>query len=347
MPGVATIGIDLGDTSSHLCSLNDDGQILAREQIHTTPNAFHEHFNGLPRAQVVLEAGTQSPWVSRLLEQLGHDVIIANARQLALIHSSRRKHDQLDAERLARLVRVDVSLLAPVKHRSERAQLDLTVIRTRDELVKTRTGMINHVRGVLKTFGIKAPTVSTAAFHHKAQAFVPTNLEPALVPVLESLTSVGEQIKQLDRRIEKLAREDYPETRLLMQVKGVGTLIALAFVLTIEDPRRFRRSREVGSYLGLTPALDQSGRSNPQLGITKQGNILLRKLLVQAAQYIVGPFGVDSDLRRYGHAIAERGGGVAKKRALIAVARKLAVLLHHLWVTGEVYEPLHNSKASA
>lgn len=343
----SVIGIDLGDRSSHFCTLGPDGQVLTRGEVPTTPAAFAEHFSSVPKTRIVLEAGGQSPWASRLLERLGHDVIVANARQLGLIHGTRHKNDRLDAERLARLARVDVTLLAPIQHRNERAQCDLAVVRARDELVRVRTALINHVRGVLKAFGIRMPSASAAAFHRRALLHVPKDLAPALLPLLDSLASISEQIKNLDRRIEELAREQYPETALLTQVPGVGTLIALAFVLTLGDPTRFQTSRQVGTYLGLTPAQDQSGGQNPQRSITKQGDVLMRKLLVQAAHYILGPFGADSDLRRYGLAIAQRGGGIAKKRAMIATARKLAVLLHSLWITGEVYEPLRNHQAAA
>lgn len=347
MPYESVIGIDLGDQTSHLCILDQEGHVRARREVRTTPAAFLEVLSDHPRTRIVLEAGGQSPWISRLLTNLGHDVIVANARQLGLIHGTNRKNDRLDAERLARLARADVSLLAPIQHRSEQAQRDLAVVRARDELVSVRTALINHVRGVLKAFGVRAPTASAAAFHQRAYPHVPAHLEPALLPLLESLASVTEQIRVLDRRIDQLAQKQYPQTSLLTQVPGVGNLTALAFVLTLEDPSRFRKSRQVGTYLGLTPAQDQSGASNPQRHISKHGDVLLRKLLVQSAHYILGPFGRDSDLRRYGLAIAERGGGIAKKRAMIAVARKLAVLLHHLWSTSEVYEPLQEASAVA
>jgi len=130
---------------------------------------------------------------------------------------------------------------------------------------------------------------------------------------------------------------------LLKQVKGVGTQIALTYLLTIEDPHRFAKSRDVGCFLGLRPGRRDSGESQPQMHISKEGDPYLRTMLVQGAHYILGPFGADSDLRRWGLKLAARGGKNAKKRAVVAVARKLAVLLHRLWVTGEVYEPLHNS----
>ncbi len=165
-------------------------------------------------------------------------------------------------------------------------------------------------------------------------------LREALEPLLREVESLNEHIQEYDRRIAQLAKQDYPEVELLQQVKGVGELIALTYILTIEDPHRFRKSRDMGCFLGLRPGRRNSGQSEPQMHISKEGDRYLRTLLVQGAHYILGPFGEDSDLRRWGLKLAERGGKNAKKRAIIAVARKLAVLLHRLWVSGEVYEPL-------
>ena len=171
-------------------------------------------------------------------------------------------------------------------------------------------------------------------------------MRPALVPILRMIEHHSGSIARYDRLIEEMGRKKYPETTTLRQVAGVGPITALCFVLTLDDPLRFKNSRAVGAFLGLRPKQDQSGERNPELRITKAGNRELRRLLVQGAQYILGPFGKDTDLRRFGESIAARGGKVAKRRALVAVARKLAVLLHRLWITGEVYEPLRNAKRS-
>jgi transposase len=164
-----------------------------------------------------------------------------------------------------------------------------------------------------------------------------------LEPLLAGIEVLSERICEYNERIEQLAQQSYPQTALLKQVKGVGTLIALTYMLTLEDPHRFQKSRDVGCYLGLQPGRRNSGRSEPQLHISKEGDPYLRTLLVQGAQHILGPFGIDCDLRRWGLRLAERGAKSGKKRAIVATARKLAVLLHHLWVSGEAYEPLHNS----
>jgi transposase len=189
------------------------------------------------------------------------------------------------------------------------------------------------------------PKCPARSFHNKAAEHIPEALWPALGPILETIGSLTERIREYDRQLETICQEHYyPETELLRQVEGVGVLTALTFVLTLEDPHRFAKSRTVGAYLGLVPARDQSGDRDPQKHISKEGDEMLRKLLVGSAHYVLGPFAKeDSDLRRHGEKIARRGGKNAKKRAAVAVARKLAVLLHRLWVTGEVYDPLYNT----
>jgi transposase len=303
---------------------------------------LQEVFGAMPRSRIALEIGTHSPWISRLLSELGHEVIVANARKVRLIGESRQKDDRLDAQTLARLARIDPQLLSPVKHRSAKAQADLTVIRARAGLVRARTALVNTARGLAKSYGKRLRGCNVRNMNpEKAEGLSP-ELQRALEPLLAGIEAVSERICEYNERIEQLAQQSYPQTALLKQVKGVGTLIALTYMLTLEDPHRFQ-SRDVGCYLGLQPGRRNSGRSEPQLHISKEGDPYLRTLLVQGAQHILGPFGVDCDLRRWGLKLAERGGRNGKKRAIVATARKLAVLLHRLWVSGEVYAPLHNS----
>jgi len=336
-----TVGLDLGDRNSWYCVLNEVGQIQLEQRVRTTVPALREVFGAIPRSRIALETGTHSPWVSRLLHELGHEVIVANARKVRLIGESRKKDDRLDAQTLARLARVDPALLCPVKHRSAQAQADLMMIRARAGLVRMRTGLVNTARGLAKSYGERLRSCNVRNMNpDKAEGLRP-ELQVALQPLLATIESVSERIAEYNDRIEKLAQESYPQVALLKQVKGVGTLIALTFLLTLEDPHRFGKSRDVGGYLGLQPGRRKSGESEPQLHISKEGDPYLRTLLVQGAQHILGPFGVDCDLRRWGLKLAERGGRNGKKRAIVATARKLSVLLHHLWVT--VYEALHNS----
>jgi transposase len=338
-----TIGLDLGDRSSWYCVLDEAGDVLLEQRVSTTPKAMKQVFERMPRSRIALETGMHSPWVSRVLSGLGHEVIVAHARNVRLIGESRRKDDRLDARTLARLARIDPQLLCPVKHRSAKAQADLTVIRARAGLVRARTSLINTARGLTKSYGERLRGCNPRNMKPEKASGLSPELQAVLEPLLAGIESLSEQIREYNEQIEHLAQESYPQVALLKQVKGVGTLIALTYLLTLEDAHRFRKSRDVGCYLGLQPGRRNSGQSEPQLHISKEGDPYLRTLLVQGAHHILGPFGADSDLRRWGLKLAGRGGKNGKKRAIVATARKLAVLLHRLWVSGEVYEPLRNS----
>src|ERR671911_449509 len=340
-----TAGLDLGDKYSYLCLIDtQSGEVIEEGRLRTTPETFRRRFaSEQPPMRIAIEAGTHSPWASRVLEECGHEVLVADARKLRLIYANKQKTDEIDAENLARLARLDPKLLYPLKHRGEDAQAHMAIIRSRQALVSCRTQLVNHVRGAVKSFGARLPKCPARSFHKRAPGHIPEALRPALVPVLEQIGSLTERIKDYDRKLQKICQEHYPQTELLRQVEGIGPLTALTFVLTVEDPHRFEKSCSVGAYLGLVPATDRSGDRDPQKRISKEGDQMLRKLLVGSAHYILGPFGSDSDLRRHGEKIASRGAKNAKKRAAVAVARKLAVLLHRLWVSGEVYDPLHNA----
>src|SRR5277367_1911316 len=342
-----TIGLDLGDRSSWYCVLDEAGDVLLEQKLSTTPKAMREVFEKIPRSRIVLETGMHSPWVSRVLSELRHEVIVAHARNVRLIGESRRKDDRFDARTLARLARIDPQLLSPVQHRSAQAQADLMMIRARAGLVRGRTALVNTARGLAKSYGERLCGCNVRNMNPEKGEGLSPELQGALEPLLAGIESLSERIVEYNERIEQLAQQSYPQTALLKQIKGVGTLIALTYMLTLEDPHRFGKSRDVGCYLGLQPGRRNSGRSEPQLHISKEGDPYLRTLLVQGAQHILGPFGIDCDLRRWGLKLAERGGKSGKKRAIVATARKLAVLLHHLWVSGEAYEPLHNSNRMA
>ena len=340
-----TAGLDLGDKYSYLCLIDQQsGEVAEEGRLRTTPEAFRRRFASEQPLRIAIEAGTHSPWVSRVLEKCGNEVLVANARKLRLVYANKHKTDEVDAENLARLARLDPRLLYPLKHRGEDSQAHLAILRSREALVGSRTQLVNHVRGAVKSFGARLPKCPARSFHNRVAAHIPEALLPALGPVLETIASLTQRIRQYDRKLETISDESYPETELLRQVEGIGPLTALTVVLTLEDPHRFERSRSVGAYLGLVPATAQSGDRDPQKRISKEGDEMLRKLLVGSAHYILGPFAKeDSDLRRHGEKIASRGAKNAKKRAVVAVARKLAVLLHSLWVSGEVYEPLYNA----
>jgi transposase len=341
--GTITIGMDLGDKAGQYCVLDAAGEVIKEGSVATTRKAMAERFGSMTRCRMALEVGTHSPWVSRLLGSLGHEVIVANPRQLQLITASSRKDDKVDARTLARLARIDPELLRPIRHRGEKAQLDLMQIRVRAALVETRTGLVNALRGLAKSMGDRVPSCDPDSLDQARLEGLPQPLREVLEPLVQQVKSLSEQIQHCDQKLEQIARSQYPETELLTQVYGVGTLIALTLVLTVEDRDRFRKSRDVGCYVGLRPKRSQSGERDPQLRITKEGDMYLRTMLVQGAHRILSRQAPQTDLKRWGLKLAERGGKNAKKRAIVAVARKLGILLHRLWVTGEVYEPLRHS----
>src|SRR5215213_483287 len=272
-----TAGLDLGDKYSYLCLIDQEGgEVIEEGRLRTSPEAFRRRFASERPLRIAIEAGTHSPWASRVLEECGHEVLVANARKLRLIYANKRKTDEIDAENLARLARLDPKLLYPVRHRGEDSQAHLALIRSRQALIGCRTQLVNHVRGAVKSFGARLPKCPARSFHNKAPEHIPEALRSALEPVLEQIASLTERIREYDRLLVAMSKDHYPETELLCQVEGIGPLTALTFVLTLEDPYRFERSRSVGAYLGFVPATDQSGRGTPQKRISKEGDEMLR-----------------------------------------------------------------------
>jgi transposase len=332
------IGLDAGDKYCQLCVRDAAGDVASETRVRTTPEAIRKHFSTLVRCRVALEVGTHSRWIQAELTKLGFEVYVANARKLRAIYQSDTKTDKCDARFLAEVVQLKPSLLCPIKHRGEQAQADLALIRARAALVRTRTLLVNHVRTAVKSLGGRLAKTKASAFHKQSEA-IPDERRLILEPLMKQIRELTAYIRGYDKTIEERVAS-YPEAAPLMKISGVGPQVALAFICTIEDPDRFRNVRKVGSYLGLRPRLDESGQIRKELGITKAGDGDVRRLLVSSAQYILGPFGPDTDLRRWGIKLVERGGQAAKKKAAVAVARKLAVLLLSLWKRGAEYEPL-------
>lgn len=335
-----TIGVDLGDKRSQVCVMDAVGEILEEGSIATSRAGFEHRFRSMPSSLVVIETGTHANWVHDLVKECGHEVVLANARKVRAIYANLRKSDVVDARMLAKIGRTDLSLLEPVTVRPEEVRRDLALLRSREAVVNARTGIVNSVRGLAKALGHRFKTCSAASLHKQP---VDAELRPAIEPLMQTLEQLTKTIRSYDREIVRLSKERYPQTKVLRQVKGVGVLTALYFVLVIGDTTRFQDARDVGAYFGLVPRRDQSGSHDPQLRIDKAGDRMGRTLLVQCSHHILGRFGVDSDLRRFGLKLAERGGKNAKKRAVVATARKLSVLLFALLRSGAVYEPLQNS----
>jgi len=340
-PFATFIGIDLGDKKHHVCATGTDGVILQEFTIPNDRAAFKKLSEDYPQAAVAIEVGAHSPWISRYLTNAGMNVTVANARKLRAIYQNDRKCDQLDARMLAKLLRADRDLLSPIQHGSEQAQKDLISLKIRDSLVRQRVNIIATIRGVLKSLGLRIPTSSSEAFHHRAETFLTAHpeLADAITPALQSIKSLTDQIKHYEKTIQQSARQHHPQAMALQKIPSIGPITSMVFVLSIEDPRRFKDPRDIGAYLGLVPRRDQSGGSDKQLPISKAGNKYLRALLTQCAQYLLGRYGPDCAIRQYGLKLAARGGKAAKKKAITAVARKLAVMMIALWQKGGEYQP--------
>lgn len=337
-----TIGLDLGDRFSHYCMLNSDGDAIESGRIQSTEEALRRHFEGEPAMRFALECGTHSPWISRLLEQLGHQVIVANTRKIRAITASESKNDKNDAEKLARFAFCDPRLLSPIRHRSPERQQDLNLIHARSTMVRARTMIVNALRGLVKSAGGRLPACSPQGFEARVEASIPPALATAAQPLIQQIAALNAGIHEMDHSIEQLANR-YPEISILRTTPGIGPLIAAAYVLTLDRPDAVQHSRQAGAFLGLRPRQSQSGDSDPQHRISKTGNVYLRSLLVQAAHYVLGRFGPDSELRRWGLKLAASGGKRGKKRAIVAVARKLAVILHRIWQTGNSWQAFPQS----
>jgi transposase len=336
------VGLDLGDRYSHYCMLGSTGEVMEEGRIQTTAASLTKHFGSEPRMRIALEAGTHSPWVSRLLKSCGHQVIVANPRKIPTLTKSESKNDRNDAEQLARMAAFDPELLHPIEHRSPERQQDLNLIHTRSVLVRARTMLINSARGLVKSGGERLPACSAEAFPEKAPAAVPPALKAACKPLLEQVRQMNQTIAAMDTQIDGLDKK-YPEIALLRSAPGVGPVVGACYVLTLDSPQAMQTNRQAGAYLGLRPRQQQSGDSNPQCGITKTGNTYLRSLLVQSAQYILGRSGPNSELRSWGLKLAACGGKRGKKRAIVAVARKLAVILLSMWRNRKKFEPFPQS----
>jgi transposase len=333
-----TIGLDLGDRWHRFCVLGESGQVVEEGSVANNRVALSELSSRYPGALIVMEAGCHSPWVSRHLEQTGWEVIVSNPRKTRAIYQHERKSDRRDALMLARIARMEPALLYPVRHGSEEAQQDLLRIKLRDSLVRARVGLINSLRFTLKSLGYTIANPSTERFHKVIESALPESVVQMIAPSMQAIEELSLRIKLLDREIRILAHIKYPETSWLEQIPGVGPITALYFVLKIGDPARFERVRDVGAFIGLCPRRDQSGENDPQLRISKRGDAYLRRLLVSSAQYILGPFAPPSALRQYGLALAAGATARAKKRAVVAVARKLAVLLLTVWKNKSLYQ---------
>ena len=334
-----TIGIDISDKVSSFCRITEDGEIAEEGRFHTSPEMVSKRFGQIPAARIALEAGTHSAWMTHLLRSFGHEVYVANPRDLKAVTGNKRKSDREDALQLARLARADFRLLKPTHVRSLEVQQDAIALLARDGFVRARSLLVNLARSLAKTHGQRLPKSITNTFGKRAFEKLPAALGGSMEMLLKVIDALSVAVEDATEVVEKVLETKYPEAKTLRQVPGVGAVTTLCYLVTLETAQRFPQGRDVGAYVGLTPVRRQSGERDPQLGISKAGNSMLRRLLVQCAHHMLGRWGKDSALRRWGLKLAGRNEPNARKRAVVAVARKLAVLLHRLWRTGEDYLP--------
>ena len=339
---VGMIGIDIGDRTSELCVLSDTNVVLVRGAVPTDRATIRDMFQQLKPTTVVMETGTHSAWMDRDIRACGHRVLVASARRVAQVLKDKKKNDRRDAQQLALLAAFNEEFLGVVNHRSEQAQLSLGKLKVRDHLIRARTRACNTMRGLVKSHGYRLPKVEPQRMTALAAGALPAEIQELIEPLVKVVETLNGKIEEQDKELARLAQESYPQTKYVEQIHGVGLIVSLAFVLTIDEAERFERSRDVGNYLGLTPAQDQSGESNPELRITRDGDGLMRSLLVNAAQTVMRKNSPECDLKRHGEKLAGDGGKIARKKAVVAVARKLGVLMHKLLVSKAPYNPQHN-----
>ena len=346
-PDRRIIGLDLGDKSMCFRVVDGEGRVLEEGASTTSSTEIAVFAKRHPGAEVLMEAGGNSPWVQREFCKQGLKAVVTKAD--ILCGRRRRKNDPTDAAELAELMRMNSNRIVEVEHKPEDVAVDFVLLKARDTLVKSRTAAINFVRGELKTFGVRIQPMDADCFGRRAAPHVPAELRRALKPMIDEIVGLTARIKSYEKNIKKAVATTYPQAkRFVDEVYGVSDVVALAFVLTIFNPERFRRARDVGPYLGLEPKERSSGTIKPQLGVSKAGNPFMRKLLVQSAHFLLGGFAVNEersgDLREWGMSLKRRGGKAAKKRAAVAVARKLAVAMLASWKSETPWDPRYASK---
>ncbi len=337
------VGLDLGDRHSHYCMLTSTGEVMEEGRIQTNRAALEKHFGTEAGMRIALEAGTHSGWVSRLLKSYGHQVIVANPRKIPTLTASKSKNDRNDAEQLARMAAFDPELLHPIEHRSAERQQDLNLIHTRSVLVRARTMLINCARGLVKSAGGRLPACSSEAFSEKVPAAVPPALKAACTPLLKQIAQINQAIAAMDKQIDGLDKK-YPEIAVLRTAPGVGPVVAACYVLTLDSPQAMETNRQAGAYLGLRPG--QNSLATPTRSVASPGRAILTCGVYWCSRrstfWAVAP---NPELRCWGLKLAASGGKRDKKRALVAVARKLAVVLLSMWRNRKKFEPFPQSVA--
>jgi len=331
------IGIDLGKRESQIAIITEDGELIDR-RIRTERHRLTEIFGHLPKAKVLVEASTESEWVARCLEELGHEVIVADPNYAPMYSQRTRrvKTDRRDARALAHACKLGAYRSA---HRTSDGRRELrTILAMREALVRTRTAWISRIQPVLRREGYRIRSGNAETFVTRVEELaVFGSLRAAIAPLLQLLKPLTEQIALLDERLAAIAEADSLTGRLTT-VPGVGPVTAVAFVVTVDDVTRFRDAHQVESYVGLVPSEWSSSETQRRGQITKAGNSRMRWLLVQAAWCVLRrrKKAETAALRDWADRIAQRRG---RRIAAVALARRLAGILYALWRDATVYSP--------
>ena len=338
------VGLDLASKISTYHVLDASGETVCTGTVRTQRADLERTFAPVVPAVIAMETGSVSRVADEVLSSQGHTVVVGNPRRIAAIFSNVKKCDKVDAAMLAELVRVSPRLLSPIQHRTATAHGGLTLIRARDANVRARATQINLVRGMAKSYEFQLPSCDAENFTRVVRPLVDqTEFGQMLAPTLDVIAAQTVAIAQFDAKIKAYSDKHVPQAKQLAAIPGVGPLTAMAFALTVDDPHRFPNYRAVGAYLGLVPRRDQSGDVDKRLPITKCGDPLTRRLLVQCGQVILQERTKPTDLKRFGERLMGTVGS-RRKRAVVAVARKLAV---HMWTimrSGKDYDPNHLKK---
>jgi len=340
------VGLDVSQKMTAICVVDGVGLRLWRGQCPTVPERIADMVRRQAGdgARIGIETGAMTPWLVHELRNVGLDVVCLDARHArAALKMQINKTDQNDAEGLAQIVRTGWFRAVHVKSFDSHRVRALLGART--QLVGMTTRLSNHIRGVLKTFGLLPGAMRGLPFDRKVEALLVEHADVALIvqPMLVAWRQLRVQIKAFDKAIRKLVRSN-TTCRLLMSVPGIGVLSALAYVSTVEDPERFARSRSVGAHLGLTPRQYQSGEVDRSGRISKCGDNLARTLLYEAAGVVLSRVKRDSGLKIWAQAIAKRSGS---GKAKVALARKLSVILHSIWRSGQPFRWSEQAGAAA
>lgn len=336
------VGIDVANKASAICVIDEQGEVVRRAEVATEVYELNKTLAGLDEARVVIESCPLAEWLAEVVEAGGHEAVIIDARAARHLVSSKKKTDARDAHTLAQLART--GWYNAVHRKSREARLLRSQLQARQGLVRTRKAMDSQVRGLLRAQGLRLGRVSAGEFAERVRALAGERV-PGLLPYLEPLLSLYEQAlveaRRLKRELERGSRREALRRRL-QSVPGVGPLVSQVYVATVDEPGRFEHAEQVADYAGLTPRVSQSGESCYRGRITKEGDQLLRWHLVEAAHVLL-THGRDCRLKRWGLALQRRKGA---GKARVAVARKLAILLWRLWMTGERFEPRLTPTAS-